>query len=131
MASVNKVPRQLQIHRLFYFIVSELASEIEKKQDYFNSQMQDFLALEKSFVDSWNVINSVIAMKKGRPSINGGKLINSFPPEFIDRYQNSHSVFISFQQPILTLVSYLIDIQNRELVWNFRKRTDATIWYPY
>lgn len=88
--------------------ISELAAEMEEKQEYFNSLTRELLTFEKPFQDSWTVINSVLGMKKNRPSISGGKLIKSFPLDFIDRYQNIHSV--RFKNNLLTYMVVLFYI---------------------
>ena len=74
----------------------ELVSEIGDKQEYVNSLIKEMLLYEKPFVNAWNVIESVLGMKRSRPSINGEKLIKSFTPSFIERYQNLHSVTDTF-----------------------------------
>lgn len=77
---------------IFQNFVIELANEIKENQEYLNSLIRDMLALGNQFQDSWNIINSVLGVKKSQMCINGGKLIKSFPIDYIDRYQNMHSV---------------------------------------
>jgi sugar-specific transcriptional regulator TrmB len=72
---------------------SELESEIEEKKEKLNTLMKELLTCEKTFQESWDVIKGVIDMKKGRQAcINGGKLINAFPADYIEQYQTIHSV---------------------------------------
>ncbi|XP_046460771.1 uncharacterized protein LOC124207389 isoform X2 [Daphnia pulex] len=73
-------------------ICLELESEIEEKQEKLNMLMKELLTCEKTFQESWDVIKGVIDMKKGRQAcINGGKLINAFPADYIEQYQTIHS----------------------------------------
>ncbi|XP_057372646.1 uncharacterized protein LOC130693508 [Daphnia carinata] len=73
-------------------ICLELATEIEKENENLNTLMKGLLIYEESFKKSWNIIKDVIEMTKGRQaSINGRKLISSFPTDFIEQYQTIHS----------------------------------------
>ena len=74
--------------------IAEWVSEIEEKQESLDKLMEQLLTCQETFQESWEVIKDVIDMKKGRQAcINGGKLLNAFPADYIEQYQIIHSVY--------------------------------------
>ena len=65
--------------------------------------MEGLLIHEETFLRASDIIHSVLHMKKSRPVINGKSILSQFPAEFIERYQNIHSV-TSFRHQFLACV---------------------------
>lgn len=73
-------------------VILELASEIQNRQNHLNKLMRGLLVHEETFLRASDIIHSVLHMKKSRPVLNGKLILSQFPIEFIERYQNIHSV---------------------------------------
>ena len=80
-----------------FILVLELASAIQNRQNHLNKLMRCLLVHEETFMQASDIIHSVLYMKKSRPVLNGKQILSQFPIEFIERYQNIHSViFLKF-----------------------------------
>lgn len=73
-------------------LILELTSEIQNRQSQLDILMRGLLVHEETFLKASDVIHSVLYMKKSRPILNGKLMLSQYPIEFIERYQNIHSV---------------------------------------
>lgn len=75
-------------------MLSELVKEIDEKQTHINEQMKKLLSFEKTFSQAWEVISQVTELNGSRPTLEASRIIQQLPRNFIERYQNAHSVMM-------------------------------------
>lgn len=74
----------------------ELAKDIDAKQTHITDLMKKLLSFEKTFSASWEVVSHVIELNESKPTLQASRIVQALPPNFIERYQNAHSVSLFF-----------------------------------
>ena len=75
-----------------FYLIIELSLKLKSRQNHLDNLMANLLMHEEKFLFSSGIIHSALNLKKNRPLIDGKILLSQFPSEFIERYQNIHSV---------------------------------------